>query len=52
MTYKPGDVVPRTGRVRCTQFRGSEDNVKPGERFAPCDHWGDHHGTKCTWEYI
>jgi hypothetical protein len=51
-TYSPGDIVPRDGKVECTQFNGTRDNVKKGTRFAPCDHWGDHHGRKCTWQYV
>jgi hypothetical protein len=51
-TYKPGETVPKDGRVRCTQDNGVEDNVKKGTTFAPCDHWGQHHGKGCTWQYI
>lgn len=50
--YKPGEIVPRDGRVECKQFNGTRDNVKKGTKFAPCDHWRDHHGKDCTWEYI
>lgn len=46
--YKPGEVVPRDGRVECKQFNGTQDNVKKRARFAPCDHWRDHHGKDCT----
>lgn len=51
-TYQPGEIVPRNGTVKCTQYNGTRDNVKAGTRFAPCDHWGDHHGAKCTWQYV
>jgi len=34
-TYSPGDIVPRDGKVECTQFNGTRDNVKKGTRFAP-----------------
>lgn len=51
-TYRPGDTVPRDGRVECTQHNGTQDNVKAGTKFAPCDHWGDHHGKGCTWQYV
>ncbi len=51
-TYKPGDTVPKDGRVKCTQDNGVEDNVKKGTKFAPCDHWGQHHGKGCTWQYV
>lgn len=50
-TYKPGDTVPRDGKVECTQYNGTTDNVKAGTKFAPCDHFGDHHGKDCTWQY-
>ncbi len=49
--YKPGDTVPREGKVECTQYNGTTDNVKAGTKFAPCDHFGDHHGKDCTWQY-
>jgi hypothetical protein len=51
-TYKPGEIVPKDGTVECTQFKGTRDKVKKGDHFAPCDHWGDHHGKDCTWQYI
>jgi hypothetical protein len=51
-TYKPGDIVPRSGTVECTQFNGTRDDVIKGTKFAPCDHWGDHHGKGCTWQYV
>jgi hypothetical protein len=51
-TYKPGDEVPRDGTVECTQYSGTRDHVKKGTKFAPCDHWGDHHGKECTWQYV
>lgn len=51
-TYKPGDTVPRDGTVECTQYNGTRDTVKAGTTFAPCDHWGDHHGKDCTWQYV
>jgi hypothetical protein len=51
-TYKPGDEVPRDGTVECTQYPGTTDEVKKGRKFAPCDHWGDHHGKDCTWQYV
>jgi hypothetical protein len=50
--YKPGDTVPRDGTVQCTQFHGTKDNVKKDTKFAPCDHWGEHNGNDCTWEYV
>jgi hypothetical protein len=50
--YSPGDRVPKDGTVQCTQYNGTRDQVKEGTTFAPCDHYGDHHGTKCTWEYV
>lgn len=50
--YNPGDVVPRDGRVECKQNNGTQDNVKAGTHFAPCDHWGQHNGKGCTWEYV
>jgi hypothetical protein len=50
--YKPGDTVPRDGTVKCTQYNGTKDKVKKSTKFAPCDHWGDHHGKSCTWEYV
>jgi len=51
-TYKPGDTVPRDGRVECTQYNGTKDNVTAGTKFPPCDHFGDHHGKDCTWQYV
>jgi hypothetical protein len=51
-TYKPGDTVPMDGTVECTQYPGTRDNVKRGTKFAPCDHWRDHHGKDCTWQYV
>ncbi len=51
-TYSPGDEVPRDGTVECTQFNGVRDNVKKGTHFAPCDHWGQHNGKGCTWQYV
>jgi hypothetical protein len=51
-TYKPGDTVPKTGEVQCTQKNGVKDKVTEGETFAPCDHWGEHNGKDCTWEYV
>ena len=51
-TYKPGETVPKDGIVQCTEFKGTKDKVKKGTKFAACDHWGDHHGKKCTWQYI
>ncbi len=30
-TYKPGDTVPKTGKVECTQS-GIKDNVGAGDR--------------------
>ena len=51
-TYKPGETVPRDGTVECTQYNGTRDKVKAGTKFAPCDHWGDHHGKQCTWQYV
>jgi hypothetical protein len=50
--YKPGETVPRDGRVECKQKNGTQDNVKKDTKFAPCLHWGDHDGKGCTWEYI
>ena len=50
--YKPGDTVARDGTVRCTPSLATRDQVKKGARFAPCDHWKDHHGNDCTWEYV
>jgi hypothetical protein len=40
-TYKPGDTVPKTGEVQCTQTNGVKDKVTAGKTFAPCDHWGN-----------
>jgi hypothetical protein len=51
-TYKPGDTVPRDGEVQCTQKNGVKDKVKAGTIFAPCDHWGEHNGKECSWEYV
>jgi hypothetical protein len=50
--YKPGETVPRDGTVECKQFHGTRDHVKAGTTFAPCDHWREHNGPKCTWEYV
>jgi len=51
-TYKPGDTVPKTGKVQCTQHHNTKDDVKAGETFAPCMHWKEHDRTGCTWEYV
>ena len=51
-TYKPGETVPQTGTVKCTQNNGTQDHVTAGTKFAPCDHWGDHNGKGCTWQYV
>jgi len=51
-TYKPGETVPKTGEVECTQNNGTKDHVKAGTKFAPCDHWGQHNGKDCTWQYV
>jgi hypothetical protein len=52
VTYKPGEIVPKDGKVECSQFNGTKDNVKAGDTFAPCDHWGDRNGKDCTWQYV
>jgi hypothetical protein len=41
--YKPGDIVPKTGKVKCTQYPGTQKDVKAGDKFPPCDNWGQHH---------
>jgi hypothetical protein len=51
-TYKPGETVPTTGTVQCTQASGTQDHVVAGTKFAPCDHWGQHNGAHCTWQYV
>ena len=50
-TYKPGEIVPATGTVTCIQKNGVQDHVIKGTRFAPCQHWGQHNGAGCTWQY-
>jgi hypothetical protein len=50
--YKPGEIVPRDGTVECKEYNGTRNVVKKDTRFAPCDHWRDHHGKNCTWEYV
>lgn len=52
VTYKPGETVPRTGEVQCTQHPEVKDKVQQGDTFAPCVHWGEHGRTDCTWEYV
>jgi hypothetical protein len=51
-TYKPGESVPKTGTVKCTQHASVKDKVKAGTTFAPCDHWGEQGKKNCTWEYV
>jgi len=51
-TYKPGDIVPTDGTVKCTQYPSTTNTVKAGTKFAPCDHWKDHNGKDCTWQYV
>ncbi len=51
-TYKPGDRVPKTGAVKCTQHAGTRDKVNADDTFAPCMHWGEHDRKECTWEYV
>ena len=50
--YKPGDEVPRDGKVKCTQFQGTQKDVKKGTHFPPCDNWKEKHPAGCTWEYV
>jgi hypothetical protein len=52
MEYKPGDIVPYDGTVKCTQHPETIDHVKRGTTFAPCVHWGEHGRKNCTWKYI
>lgn len=51
-TYKPGETVPKTGTVKCTQHPGTTDHVVVGTKFAPCDHWGEQGQKNCTWQYV
>lgn len=51
-TYKPGDEVPATGEVKCTQHEDVRDRVTAGETFSPCMHWSEHDRVGCTWEYV
>lgn len=51
-TFKPGEAVPKTGEVQCTQHPSVKDNVTAGEHFPPCMHWSEHDRKECTWEYV
>jgi hypothetical protein len=51
-TYKPGEAVPRTGEVKCTQHPDVHDTVEAGETFPPGMDWGEHDRKDCTWEYV
>jgi hypothetical protein len=51
-TYRPGEIAPKTGTVKCTQHPSVRDKVKAGTKFAPCDHWGEHGQKNCTWQYV
>ncbi len=51
-TYKPGEKAPQTGKIECSQYHGTQDHIKAGETFPPCDHWRDHHPKGCTWQYV
>lgn len=51
-TYKPGDIAPKTGQVKCTQHHDVTDNVVAGREFPPCMHWHEHDRKDCTWEYV
>jgi hypothetical protein len=51
-TYKPGDTVPKSGKVKCTQHPEVRDNVTAGKKFPACMHWGEHNRKNCTWEYV
>jgi hypothetical protein len=50
--YKPGDTVPKDGRVQCTQYQGTQKDVTKGKIFPPCDNWHQSHPKGCTWEYV
>jgi hypothetical protein len=52
MTYKPGEIVPKTGTVECLEHTGTQDHVVAGEKFAPCMHWHEHDRKDCVWQYI
>lgn len=51
--YRNGDAVPRDGLVRCTQWYSRQVRVTAGTRFGQCSRWNsNHHGLKCTWQYL
>jgi len=51
-TYKPGQLVPKTGEVKCTEHESIRDKVRAGDTFAPCMHWFEHSRKECSWEYV
>jgi hypothetical protein len=51
-TYKPGDTVTKTGKVKCTQHPRVTKSVTQGKTFPPCDDWGEQGRKNCTWEYV
>ena len=51
-TYEPGNTVPRTGKVKCTQHPSVTKDVTAGKTFPPCMDWGEHDRQGCTWEYV
>jgi len=50
--YKPGEKVPRDGRVACVQHPDIQKDVKAGKTFPPCDNWHDPGNPGSTWQYI
>lgn len=52
-TYKPGEIVPKTGTVQCVEHTNIRDHVQQGTRFAPCHHFDDaDSGKGCVWQYV
>jgi hypothetical protein len=51
-TYKPGDLIPRSGEAQCTLAPDSTERVTAGMTFQLCDKSDDHYPETCLWEYV
>lgn len=51
-TYKPGDLIPRSGEAECTKAPETKEKVTAGMTFQLCDKYDDHYPETCIWEYV
>ncbi len=51
-TYKPGDLIPKSGEATCTLAPGEPEKVTAGMTFQLCDKYDDHYPDPCVWEYV